>query len=62
MRWLLRSATSAKPPLGSIATSIGPLKEAIGVLHDSKKPLKPLPASVVVAPVAMSTRRIRLLP
>ena len=54
-----RTATSAKVPLGSIAMPTGRLNRAL----PPAPLLKPrvLPASVVVAPVAMSTRRIRWL-
>ena len=54
-----RTATSVKVPLGSIATPSGLLNRAIAP-GPSRKPREPLPASVVVALVAMSTRRIRL--
>eukprot|EP00964_Phaeocystis_antarctica_P023327 scaffold13055_cov56-Phaeocystis_antarctica.AAC.4 len=54
-----RTATSAKVPLGSMATPNGPSNRALP-RAPSRKPLLPLPASVVVAPVAMSTRRMRL--
>ena len=54
-----RTPTSAKVPLGSIATPCGTLNRAL-TPAPSRKPAEPLPARVVVAPVAMSTRRIRL--
>ena len=53
-----RTATSAKAPLGSIATQVGILNMALP-LAPSPKPAEPLPASVVVSPVAISTRRTR---
>jgi hypothetical protein len=55
-----RTETSAKVPLGSIATSYGSLNMALP-LAPSPKPAEPLPASVVVSPVAISTRRMRWL-
>ena len=54
-----RTATSAKVPLGSMVTPLGRLNRAL-LPSPSRKPRVPLPASVVVAPVAMSTRRMRL--
>ena len=56
-----RTATSAKPPLGSIAMPTGYMNLALPPAP-SRKPAEPLPASVVVAPVARSTRRTRWLP
>ena len=52
-----RTVTSAKLPLGSIAMPKGWLNRAL-VARPSLKPLV-LPASVVVFPVGMSTRRTR---
>ena len=51
-----RTATSAKPPLGAIATSRGSLNCA---LPPSREPRPLPPASVVVTPVAMSMLRMR---
>ena len=50
--------TSANVPLGSIATPRGKLNLALAPAP-SPKPRTPLPASVVVTPVAISTRRMR---
>eukprot|EP00964_Phaeocystis_antarctica_P114900 scaffold78857_cov57-Phaeocystis_antarctica.AAC.1 len=55
-----RTATSAKVPLGSIAMPPGYWNQALPPAP-SPKPREPLPASVVVAPLAISTRRIRWL-
>eukprot|EP00964_Phaeocystis_antarctica_P128451 scaffold92250_cov61-Phaeocystis_antarctica.AAC.4 len=55
------TTTSAKVPLGSIAMPQGLLNRALSPTP-SPKPAEPLPASVVVAPVAISTRRMRWLP
>jgi hypothetical protein len=53
-----RTATSANVPLGSIATATGRLNWALAP-SPSRKPAVPLvPASVVVAQVARSTRRM----
>merc|ERR1740124_225351 len=60
MRWFQKSETSAKTPLGSIATPVGRLNLAL-LPAPLPKPAVPLPASVVVTPVAISTRRMRLL-
>merc|ERR1740124_1643999 len=60
MRWLLWSVTSAKTPLGSIATPIGRLNLAL-LPAPLPKPVESLPASVVTTPVAISTRRMRWL-
>ena len=46
---LFESDTSAKLPLASIATPNGPLNEA-RLPMPSKKPVNPLPASVVTTP------------
>ena len=54
------TVTSANVLLGSIATLLG-LKNMALAPTPSLKP-GVLPASVVVAPVAMSTRRTRWLP
>ena len=54
-----RTPTRAKVPLGSIATPLGELNRALVPTAASLKPLV-LPASVVVAPVVTSTRRMRL--
>ena len=51
--------TSAKIPLGSIATYTGAVNSTLPP-SPSRKPRVPLPASVVVFPVAMSTWRMRL--
>eukprot|EP00964_Phaeocystis_antarctica_P035207 scaffold20089_cov59-Phaeocystis_antarctica.AAC.3 len=53
-----RTPTSAKVPVGSIATPRGPENLALAPVP-SRKPRVPMPARVVVAPVAMLTRRIR---
>ena len=61
VRGQARTATSAKAPLGAIATRSGLLNWAV-VPSPSRKPRRvPLPARVVVASVAMSTRRMRWL-
>ena len=57
-----RTATSAKVPLGSIATSAGEENCASVPSMASLKPSMPLPARVVTAPVVRSIRRIRWLP
>ena len=57
-----RTPTSAKAPLGSIATPKRFLNCALVPTTSSLKPFTPLPARVVVAPVAISTRRMRLMP
>jgi len=61
MRWLTESATSAKAPLGSIATPRGQLNLAL-LPAPLPKPAVPLPASVVTTLVAISTRRMRWPP
>ena len=54
-----RTATSAKAPLGAIAILLGYSNCALVPMSASLKPGMPVPARVVVAPVVMSTRRIR---
>ena len=61
-----RTVTSAKVPLRSIATprrlmnwALPPLMKPPAPLMMPSTPLVPVPARVVVAPVAISTRRIR---
>ena len=56
-----RTPTSAKVPLGSIATPQGALKRALAPTP-SRRPALRLPARVVVTPLARSTRRTRWPP
>ena len=55
-----RTPTSAKVPLGSIAMPRGLWNWALS-LAPLKKPAVPLPAKMVVAPVAILTWRMRSL-
>ena len=57
-----RTVTSAKSPLGAIATPMGRMNWALVPELPSLKPVTPLPASVVVAPVVLplNLRRPRI--